>query len=235
MKLKMLLTLTVIFYLIYPKMVSEVFGVLQCTGDIDGKQYMVVNTKYECFGPEHVQIITFFAIPIIGIWILGVPILIVYCIYKNRKMLDSEENLRMWGFWYLGLKRECFYWESLLEFKKLIILLINVDLFQMGQVRQGFVILSVLFFFFYICGRLQPYKVSYLNTAAYFAEMAQFLSFALIMVYLRDGDSEAADNAIFFFLLGVNLFFIVAFFFYYGRYYFRKIYGQYQSVKNNKK
>lgn len=66
------------------------------------------------------------------VWIFGMPFLILYYLYKKRKDLNNHDNLRILGFWYLGCKRNVFYWELLLELKKLMMISITVDITGMG-------------------------------------------------------------------------------------------------------
>jgi len=123
--------MTVIYYLVYPQIVAETFGLFNCT-EIEGVSYLVKNTNITCFDQRHFQIILLLGIPNLVIWIFGVPLLIFYILYSRRKELDNSDNLRTYGFWYLGLKRDIFYWELLLEVKKLLMILIAVDISKMG-------------------------------------------------------------------------------------------------------
>ena len=109
----MLVTLTVIYYMVYPEIVKEAFSMFNCTSNIDGIRYLVKNTNIECFGYSHKRLLLTVVIPTVGFWIFGVPMTILYMIFRKRKNLDKLENLRAYGFWYLGLKRNRFYWELL--------------------------------------------------------------------------------------------------------------------------
>lgn len=71
-------------------------------------------------------------LPNMIVWIFGMPLTILYYLYKKRGDLDNIDNLRSFGFWYLGCKRGVFYWELLLELKKLMMISITVDITGMG-------------------------------------------------------------------------------------------------------
>jgi len=77
-------------------------------------------------------LVLFLGLPILVLWIFGIPAVILYTLYKKRKNLDHIDNLRTFGFWYLGIRRECYFWESLQEYKKLLIIIITVDIVGMG-------------------------------------------------------------------------------------------------------
>lgn len=171
-KLKLLLTTTVIFYLAYPQIVKNTFALLRCTNEIDGVSYLVLNTNIICFGSSHNKLVVFLGLPILVLWIFGIPAIILYTLYKKRKNLDHIDNLRTFGFWYLGIRRKCYYWESLLEYKKLLIIIITVDIVGMGQSYQAFLILLILYLYFILSSNLKPYKVSYINRVSYYSEFA---------------------------------------------------------------
>jgi hypothetical protein len=117
-------------------------------------------------------------------WIFGAPLIILFVLYKKRKNLDDPDTLRTFGFWYLGIKRECFYWELVMELKKLLMIMISVNIFQMDTTYQVFLILLILFITFTFESNLKPYKYDNCNTVCYVAEFAQFSTFAFAMVFL---------------------------------------------------
>ena len=164
---------------------TDTFNLFTCTDEIDGVKYLVKNTNIVCFGPTHKNLIVLLALPNMIVWIFGIPLIIFFSLLKRRHNLDSHDNLRIFGFWYLGCKREVFYWEQLLELKKLVMISITVDVTGMGQSYQAFLILMVLYFYFVLSSNLKPYKTAYLNKVSYYSEFGQLCTFAFMMVYLR--------------------------------------------------
>jgi hypothetical protein len=65
-------------------------------------------------------------IPIITIWIVGLPILAWFVMFRKRHHLSDEENIARYGFLYTGLNHQAFYWEILLHFRKVLMICINV-------------------------------------------------------------------------------------------------------------
>jgi hypothetical protein len=65
-------------------------------------------------------------IPIITIWIVGLPILAWFVMFRKRNHLADEENIARYGFLYTGLNHQAFYWEILLHFRKVLMICINV-------------------------------------------------------------------------------------------------------------
>ena len=219
-KIKILITIIVIYYLSYPQIVTDTFGLFTCTQKIDGVQYLIKNTNIVCYGSTHIKLILFVGLPYMIVFIFGVPIGTLVLLYQRRKNLDNETNLRRFGFWYIGLKRNVFYWEALLQYKKLFIITITVDIIGLGQQYQAFFIVIVLYFYFKLSANLKPYKISYLNTVSYYSEFSQVCTFGFMTIFLRQSTNSIVDNIIFVLLILIAVQFIARFAFYIGRFYY---------------
>lgn len=73
---------------------KDTFSLFRCTPEIDGKKYLVKNTEIECFGSTHLKLISLLALPNMVVWIFGIPLVILYALYKKRNDLDNHDNLR---------------------------------------------------------------------------------------------------------------------------------------------
>ena len=68
------------------------------------------------------------AMPMICIWVVGIPVLAFVVLFKNRRNLENWAIQRYLLVIYQGLKPEVFYWEFLNTTRKIILLGINVML-----------------------------------------------------------------------------------------------------------
>jgi hypothetical protein len=65
-------------------------------------------------------------IPIISLWIVGLPVVALIILLCKRNQLSDDENIARYGFLYTGLNHNAFYWEIMLHFRKVLMICINV-------------------------------------------------------------------------------------------------------------
>jgi hypothetical protein len=66
--------------------------------------------------------------PMILIWVVGIPVLAFVVLFKNRENLDKWAIQRYLLVIYQGLKPKVFYWEFVNTARKIILLGVNVML-----------------------------------------------------------------------------------------------------------
>jgi hypothetical protein len=99
-----IVTLTVIYYLMYPPITKFTLNLLSCV-DLDDGIFLKYNTNIKCWNSRHTQWVIFIGLPITAVWIIGIPVAILLLLKWREDELDDEKNLRAFGFWYTGLKR----------------------------------------------------------------------------------------------------------------------------------
>lgn len=74
--------------------------------------------------------VVFIGMPMLLVWVIGMPLLALVIIIRNRKNLEDWKIKKYFLVLYQGLRKETFYWEFVNTFRKFIILLFNVFLTQ---------------------------------------------------------------------------------------------------------
>lgn len=64
----------------------------------------------------------------LAIWVVGLPLLALGIITKNRKHLEEGKVKKYFLILYQGLKPKAYYWEFVNTFRKFLILILNVTL-----------------------------------------------------------------------------------------------------------
>lgn len=114
-----------IIFLFHPTLTSESLSVFLCN-QIDENQYrMTHHLEYKCYSVQHLQWAIFVAVPILAIWVIGLPVIGLIILTKNRNKLDDWSIKKYFLIVYQGLKPTCYYWEFVNTFRKFIILGIN--------------------------------------------------------------------------------------------------------------
>jgi hypothetical protein len=74
------------------------------------------------------------ALPCIIGWGLGIPFFALIMLIKNKNVLNKIETKEKLGFLYNGYKRELFFWEIVVMYRKIIVIFVGVFLESYGVV-----------------------------------------------------------------------------------------------------
>ena len=121
--------MSIIFiFLIYPLIVNLTFEMFNCI-KVEDQYYLKRDLDIECWSKRHsIQIFTI-AIPIIAVWVLGFPLMILLILQRKRSQLGKKDILIKYGLFYIGLTDSGFYWEVIIiNLRKIIFIALSVSL-----------------------------------------------------------------------------------------------------------
>ena len=205
-KRELITTMIVLFFLVHPNIVKLMFSAFACT-EIEGKGFWLVeNLEIECWDQKHTFYALGVALPSILVWGIGTPSLVLLFMYKQRRCLFKEHNKVRFGFLFNGYKTSEFYWEFLILYRKMAVLVLAVFLNTLIQ-TQALTCLLVLVCSLYLHRLKDPFVEDHLN---YLENLAIFTATVTIysgVYYLSDELGEFAKLILFFLILGSNLYF----------------------------
>lgn len=76
------------------------------------------------------------ALPAIIVWGLGIPFLALVMISRLRNKLDTLESRSKFGFFYRGYKRQYYYWEILIMYRKIVLIFLSEFIVNDGIITQ---------------------------------------------------------------------------------------------------
>mmetsp|Transcript_25292 Transcript_25292/g.39100 ORF Transcript_25292/g.39100 Transcript_25292/m.39100 type:complete len:118 (+) Transcript_25292:4295-4648(+) len=97
------------------------------------------------------------------IWGIGIPALTYVLMAKEKERLDTQAAKIRFGFLYNGYKRENYYWEIIIMYRKIICLFIAVFLNEIGIIVQALVLLILLVVFMQLNNAMRPFGNRALN------------------------------------------------------------------------
>jgi hypothetical protein len=97
------------------------------------------------------------------IWGLGIPAFTYLLMSKEKETLDTQASKIRFGFLYNGYKRENYYWEIIIMYRKIICLFIAVFLHGIGIIVQALVLLILLVVFMQLNNVMRPFGTRSLN------------------------------------------------------------------------
>ena len=102
-----------------------------------------------CFEDYHETFAVALALPCLIIWGLGIPAMIYILLSKDRQYLDTDEVKIKFGFLYTGYKRDNYYWEIIIMYRKILCLFVFVIMsaIEDDPNRQALILLILIWAF----------------------------------------------------------------------------------------
>ena len=101
----------------------------------------------------------YLAIPMLVIYVIGVPVLAFIILFLSRKSLNQKHVLSYFLLLYQGLKYKRYYWELCNTLRKFMLLALHVFVPDDIKIVKGLFGVFTLFFFSTLQLRLQPFKI----------------------------------------------------------------------------
>ena len=83
--------------------------------------------------------------PALIVWGLGIPLFAFILLSRKRKRLNVLVVKEKYGFLYNGYKRQYYYWEVIIMYRKLTIVIIAYVIVNLGVIVQVSIFVSNLF------------------------------------------------------------------------------------------
>jgi hypothetical protein len=84
MKVELVATIIILLFLIHPNIVNMMFSVFSCKDLDDGEKYLILSYDIKCWTTEHTFWATAVALPCLMIWGLGIPIVVMLGLVRNK-------------------------------------------------------------------------------------------------------------------------------------------------------
>ncbi|EFA77968.1 transmembrane protein [Heterostelium album PN500] len=140
---------------VYSPITQSVLSIFFCTEIGSRFSILIANNSVLCEGSQY-RMATAISYGLLVI-IIGLPIIIFILLFKNRKYLENDYVIRVYGVFFLKYKPDYYYWDVLMLLRRLAVVAIalmpqssNLRMFLLTYTSLLFVILQV---------RYQPFKV----------------------------------------------------------------------------
>ena len=71
-------------------------------------------------------------VPSLVVWGFGIPLFALFLLIKEKNKLDTVETKQKYGFLFRGYKKRYFYWEIVIMYRKLSLIIITVVVQRLG-------------------------------------------------------------------------------------------------------
>ncbi|CAG9323993.1 unnamed protein product [Blepharisma stoltei] len=207
-KNKFLGSLVVQLFLIHPTLVKYNFSCYNCYEVSPGNYYLRSDLDLKCWDSEHWSYSLFVAFPSIMVWCITVPALCLLHIYLNRDKLLTLELKLQYGFLYLGYKKETYYWEFTIIYRKILIICCAVFMGNSSTSVQALTVFFLLLTCFFVQAKIQPYLTDQLNILDLRAILVSGLTIYCGLFYLTGDIVYAVKIVLFIIIVVVNFYFL---------------------------
>ena len=207
-----------------PNLVKLNFAIFNCTELAPGYYYMTEEMSIQCWSKEHLTYSLGVAFPSLIVWCIGVPILLVIFLAKNRSNLDKITEKLKYGFLYKGFKQNQFYWEFIIMLKKMLIITASVFLKNVSIPVQALVTFIIIIFGYIAQEKLEPYSFKQLNTMELRAIIVSAVTIYSGLFFLTGDLADEAKIMMFVVMILSNLVFLSYWGYFTFGYYIGKIY-----------
>ena len=115
-------------------------------------------------------------LPMTVVWVIGAPLFVLIVMIKNRHNLHKAYMQKYLLLLYQGLEPRVFYWEFVNAFRKLLIPIVNVLVYEDEEIYKILTALIILLALFRVQLYLKPYKLEENNKAEMLAILAGILT-----------------------------------------------------------
>ncbi|CAI2367266.1 unnamed protein product [Moneuplotes crassus] len=199
-----------IMFLFHPTLIFQSLKVFQCIKIDDGESRMIMYIDAQCYSGEHLKWIFIGGLPIILIWVVGMPLSIFVILYKNRHNLEKEIIQKYFLIVYQGLKSERFYWEIFNTFRKFMVLAFNVFLSTADPNYRVLCAIICLIIMMKVQERLKPYKNPENNRIEIIGIIAGLITLYCGIVFItKEKSLSSVKMASLLLLVGINCYFLL--------------------------
>ena len=159
---------------------------------------MLYDLEVACWKSEHIRYSVFVAAPSLIIWGFGIPLVAWIVLSKNKKNLEMIDLREKYGFLYNGYKKSFYFWESVIMYRKIIIIFISVFLSEFGTITQALVVFLVLILFLILNIKLKPFAFEVLNDMEMLSIITSILTVYCGLYFLSDNPEvyNSSDDSV---------------------------------------
>jgi len=118
-------SLVIVLFLVHPDIVQYMFSVFNCY-NVDGESRIFENLAILCEGHYYNIFSLGVGLPGIIIWGLGIPFFAYVLLTTEKGRLNTVAVREKYGFLYRGYKKEFYYWETIIMYRKIVLIFVQV-------------------------------------------------------------------------------------------------------------
>lgn len=195
-----------ISFLFQPTFIKEISGIFRCRM-LDGRTYIMSSLDGSCEDDVYKLWKNSFSIPLLLFWVGFFPLICLGKLVINSKKLTESQLKLFFGFFYFGYKPNFYFWEFVIMFRKILMILSSL-IPEERLFTKGYVVLFLNAGSGFLQNQKCPFIDPALNSLEIKANIASMITILLGLFYLTNL-SEKAQAFCFALIVIVNTFFLL--------------------------
>ncbi|CAK68973.1 unnamed protein product (macronuclear) [Paramecium tetraurelia] len=167
----------------------EGFIVLASSRTVSGYPYVQRDVAYRYDSDMHQYYLLRFIMPMLIVWVLILPLLFMFLVYKNRDTINTKQTKLIYGFFYLEYQLNSYLWEFVKLFQKEFMVII-LAYFEDQVTVKGLLLVVVMFLYGFYQIQVSPYSNRRLNILDRYSTVILSISLAMGVLLKSCQDQE---------------------------------------------
>eukprot|EP00949_MAST-11_sp_MAST-11-sp1_P002462 g2462.t1 len=208
------LTWSVILYVMYPTNVRMALRQVSCVGNLmDGDHwwYLSEDLAVGCTSPEHIAFVSCIGLPVFLILIVGFPLAGIFGMRKSIRENGHTHDTTAYrhAIFMSGYRRSSWYWEAIICGRKLILISIGVFMKNFGTEAQFFFACFCIVVALALQLRVRPFSTDALNNLEGSGLGVLFFSLFMGLFFFWESFSESNLDIVAGIIVFVNVAFLM--------------------------
>jgi hypothetical protein len=139
-----ILSTVLMVFLCYPTLVEMTMKMIKCV-KVGEHRYLMAALEERCFEGRHLEYVILLTIPQLLFVVIGMPLSAGILLRKNTHNFMQYDFRMRYGLLYLGYRKNREWWEVVIAFRKVAIVMVSTFGVMIGIDLQAFVALFVIF------------------------------------------------------------------------------------------
>mmetsp|Transcript_45840 Transcript_45840/g.33581 ORF Transcript_45840/g.33581 Transcript_45840/m.33581 type:complete len:182 (-) Transcript_45840:380-925(-) len=113
---------------------------------------------------------------------------------QERRHLHSVSVLEKFGFLFRGYKKQFFYWEIVVMYRKVLLIFIQVFVASFGLLIQALLVFLLLLFFLMLTWKKKPFVNLALNDLEIYSLFASIITIYSSIFFIQDQSSQNSSD-----------------------------------------
>ena len=190
-------SLNIAIYLIYTNILIATLSLFSCRELEKGEYWLSQDLDVSCWGFTHNYYFYRFALPSFIIIIILYPIIIIAIILHYKRKKRNDKILLFFGLFVNGLKPKYFYYDMILQAKKITLIVFNIVLISESLVLRGIIFTFVIIFYNETLDSIKPYYSESIHKLEYMSNII-LISMIYTGIFFEIDQSDKIYDILFF-------------------------------------
>ena len=175
-----------IVFLLYTRLVQSTFNMFGWALIDSNDNRSKIHLEDSWYGTSHIKILLFVAVPIILVWVISMPLIALFLLFKNYNKQENNKVKQYFLILYQGLKPNAYYWEFVNTLRKVLILMLFNIMYFFSQPIKILLCSLLLVASIRIQKYIKPYKVDANNMIELRAIIAGIWTITAGIIFIQD-------------------------------------------------